>query len=75
MYHLVEHQENLHFTTQHIYVLVMIIYWINSFAFLMSHLLSLHGKRSISPITGLEWPRRFQEVKVPRLRDNGPGWC
>jgi len=19
-------------------------------------------------------PRRFQEVKVPRLRDNGPGW-
>ena len=21
-----------------------------------------------------EVPRRFQEVKVPRLRDNGPGW-
>jgi len=19
-------------------------------------------------------PRRFQDVKVPRLRDNGPGW-
>ena len=28
----------------------------------------------ISPITGLEWPRGFQEVKVPRLRDNGTGW-
>jgi hypothetical protein len=27
-----------------------------------------------SPITGLEWPRGFQEVKVPRFRDNGPGW-
>ena len=21
-----------------------------------------------------EVPREFQEVKVPRLRDNGPGW-
>jgi len=25
-------------------------------------------------ITGLEWPRGFLEVKVPRLRDNGTGW-
>jgi len=23
----------------------------------------------ISPITGLEWPRGFQDVKVPRLPD------
>ena len=22
----------------------------------------------------LEWPRGFQEVKVPRFRDNGTGW-
>jgi len=28
----------------------------------------------ISPITGLEWPRGFQEVKFPRFRDNGTGW-
>jgi len=21
-----------------------------------------------------EWPRGFQEVKVPRFRDNGTGW-
>ena len=27
----------------------------------------------ISSVTGLEWPRGFQE-EVPRLRDNGPGW-
>jgi hypothetical protein len=28
-----------------------------------------------SPFTGLEWPRGFQEVKVPRLHDNGiEGW-
>jgi hypothetical protein len=27
-----------------------------------------------NPITGLEWPRGFQEVKVPRLHDNGAGW-
>jgi hypothetical protein len=27
-----------------------------------------------SPVTGLEWPRGFQEVKVPRLHENGTGW-
>jgi hypothetical protein len=32
----------------------------------------LTGKSS--PVTGLEWPRGFQEVKVPRFHDNGTGW-
>jgi len=27
-----------------------------------------------SPVTGLEWPRGFQEVEVPRFHDNGAGW-
>jgi hypothetical protein len=27
-----------------------------------------------SPVTGLEWPRGFQKVKVPRFHDNGTGW-
>jgi len=27
----------------------------------------------ISPVAGLEWPRGFQEVKVPRIHDNGTG--
>ena len=36
------------------------------------HLLYV-GKRYISPVTGLERPRGFQEVKVPRFRD-GTGW-
>jgi hypothetical protein len=27
-----------------------------------------------SPVTGLEWPRVFQGVKVPRFHDNGRGW-
>ena len=27
-----------------------------------------------SPVTGLEWPWGFQEVKVPRFHDNGTGW-
>jgi hypothetical protein len=27
-----------------------------------------------SPVTGLEWPRGFQEVKLPRFHDNGTGW-
>ena len=26
------------------------------------------------PVTGLEWPKGFQEVKVPRFHDNGTGW-
>jgi hypothetical protein len=26
-----------------------------------------------SPVTGLEWARGFQNVKVPRLRDNSTG--
>ena len=32
------------------------------------------SKGKSSPITGPEWPRGFQEVKVPRFRDNGTGW-
>jgi hypothetical protein len=27
-----------------------------------------------SPVTGLEWPRGFQEVKVLRFHNNGTGW-
>jgi len=27
-----------------------------------------------SPITGLDRPKGFQEVKVPRFHDNGTGW-
>jgi len=30
--------------------------------------------QAVSPITGLEWPRGFQEVKVPKFHDNGTGW-
>jgi len=30
--------------------------------------------RKSSPVTGLEWPRGFHELKVPRLHDNGTGW-
>jgi hypothetical protein len=31
-------------------------------------------KKQSSTVTGLEWLRGFQEVKVPRLHDNGTGW-
>jgi hypothetical protein len=31
-------------------------------------------ERKSSPVTGLEWPRGFQEVKVPRFHDNGTEW-
>ena len=26
------------------------------------------------PVTDVEWPRGFQEVKVRRLHENGTGW-
>ena len=29
--------------------------------------------RESSPVTVLEWPRGFQEVKVPRFHDNDTG--
>jgi hypothetical protein len=37
---------------------------------------SVNGKKgkAVSAVTGLEWPRGFQEVKVPRFHDNGTGW-
>ena len=35
---------------------------------------SVREEVKISPVTGLEGPRGFQEVKVPRFRDNGTGW-
>jgi hypothetical protein len=31
-------------------------------------------KRDSSPVTGLEYPRGFQKIKVPRFHDNGTGW-
>ena len=30
-------------------------------------------KKKISPVTGLEWTRGFQEVKVLRFHNNGTG--
>jgi len=32
------------------------------------------NKAKSSPVTGLEWPREFQEVNVPRSHENGTGW-
>jgi hypothetical protein len=36
-----------------------------------SHKTLRDGKSS--PVRDLEWPRGFQEVKVPRYHDNGTG--
>ena len=40
----------------------------------MQVLLPPNDSKVISRITGLEWPRGFQEVRVPRFHDNGTGW-
>jgi hypothetical protein len=53
------------FTVSHLIIMIQVQF--------LSTLLH-KGKRYSSPITGLEWPRWFQEVKVPRLHDNGTGW-
>jgi hypothetical protein len=36
------------------------------------HKLDILSNKS-SPVTGLEWPRGFQEVKAPRFLDNDTG--
>jgi hypothetical protein len=30
--------------------------------------------KAVSTVTGLEWPRGFEKVKVPRFRDSSTGW-
>jgi hypothetical protein len=47
-------------------------YMIYIYIYTYIHIPTVYVKSS--PVTDLEWPRRFQEVKVPRLRDNGTGW-
>ena len=45
---------------------------------LFIHIKSSYGSEGpcciSSPVTGLEWPRVFQVLKVPRFHDNGTGW-
>ena len=44
------------------------------FTNLLGQGLLIFCKRYSSPITGLDRLRGFQEVKVPRFRNNGTGW-
>jgi len=46
-------------------------YW---FGFIVETLGVYCGVKQSSPVTGPEGPRGFQEVKVPRFRDNGTEW-
>ena len=39
----------------------------------LTHKIQTPGNFIFSPVTGLEWPRGFQVVKVPRFHDNGTG--
>ena len=61
------------------FILKMLIYWAE--AYYKEKHRRFNGcyegnwtKSKSSPITGLDRPRGFQEVKVPRCRDNGTGW-
>jgi hypothetical protein len=37
-------------------------------------IITTKNERQSSTVTGLGWPRGFQEVKVARLLDNGTVW-
>jgi hypothetical protein len=37
-------------------------------------ILVIHVKGEGKAVTGLEWPRGFQEVKVSKFHDNYTGW-
>jgi hypothetical protein len=51
-----------------------IVYLDTSFFITSTEFFPVLSEIIISPITGPEGPRGFQEVKVPRFRDNGTGW-
>jgi len=40
----------------------------------LAETVKFEGKGKAVPLTGLEWPRGFQEVKVTRFHENGAGW-
>ena len=42
--------------------------------FSFSYILKVVKQKVKESRYGLEWPRGFQEVKVPRFHDNGTGW-
>ena len=52
---------------------VMIYLCINQPAFRIYLLNAVFYEYQSRLVTGLEWPRGFQEVKVPRFHDNGTG--
>jgi hypothetical protein len=50
------------------------IYLLNKNYSILTLTLKLYLLMLSRPVTGLEWPREFQEVKVLRFHDNGTGW-
>jgi len=56
----IEQVSNIRTTLYRFFVILKKNYWA----------LLQQGNKS-SPVTVLEWPTGFQEVKVPRFRDNG----
>ena len=52
-----------------------ILSWIKVTYDRMQHQAPVNNAKSFSsPVTGLEWPKGFQGVKVPRVHHNGTGW-
>jgi len=41
---------------------------------LLKYLSATNRVKKSSSVTGLEWHRGFQEVKVPIFHDSGTGW-
>ena len=49
----------------------ILVNYIYIYIYIFIYMYITNKKRKSSPVTGLECPRGFQEVKVPRFHDNG----
>jgi len=52
---------------------IILYYIILRYIILYYYIVLYHIYKKTRPVTGLEWSRGFQEVKVPRFHDNGTG--
>jgi len=55
-------------------ITVQLSVYIYIYIYIYIHTHTHTHKKESSPVTGLEWPRGFQEVKFHRCHDNGTGW-
>ena len=59
----------------YLYLYLYLLLGVELFGFYTGRFIMYSGiTKKSSPTTGLDRPRGYQEVKVPRFRDNSTGW-